>query len=484
MKKHLTPHRPAIAALFAAVACLNAPVFAQDLAPSAQPPVVNVTPPPVALTPPPTTAPPASATPPVIAPLPAAPPQARTAAPAPVATRTVRTAPRAAPPVRQVTRAPVQTAAPAPQPAPAPVAEPAPPPPLAAAPAPAPAPEAVPVQTASDTTRTTSPKLWPFLLAGGLIILGGLFFFMRRRRRDDVYEEAYYEEPAAYEEPVTAAPEPSFHREPVAEAPIEAAAPVVAVESAAAEIVSVGEFDSADVEAMAADSNAPAGRPWLELLMRPIRAGTSKDDAIVQFELTVGNTGSVPAEHVRISTWMVAAGAGTDMERSLIRAPADATVSEVDIAAGEGAMLEAEVALPRAGYEEEGILPVVVADARYRLPDGREGRTMASFAVGLTPAEGEDLASLPGGPCLRPAGKCRGAPARRAGTGLTRGRSGPSLPAAKGRAAPVRSRPFSCLSFGRQRGHVDDEAVFHVALQHPLIGRRRSPASGSSRCPR
>jgi LPXTG-motif cell wall-anchored protein len=392
MKNHLTPHRPAIAALFAAVACLNAPVFAQDLAPSAQPPVVNVTPPPVALTPPPTTAPPVSATPPAIAPLPAAPsPRVRTTAPAPVATRTVRTAPRANPaPARQVTRAPIQTVAPAPQPAPAPVAEPVPPPVAAA-----PAPEAVPMQTTSDTTRTTSPMLWPFILAGALIVLGGLFFFMRRRRRDDVYEEAYYEEPVAYEEPVTAAPEPSFQRAPVAEAPIEAAAPVVAVESAAAEIVSVGESDSADVEAMAADSKAPEGRPWLELLMRPIRAGTSKDDAIVQFELTVGNTGSVPAEHVRISTWMVAAGTGTDMERSLIRAPADATVSEVDIPAGEGALLEAEVALPRAGYEEEGILPVVVADARYRLPDGREGRTMASFAVGLAPAEGEDLAPFP-----------------------------------------------------------------------------------------
>ena len=66
------------------------------------------------------------------------------------------------------------------------------------------------------------------------------------------------------------------------------------------------------------------GRPWLEFLMRPVRAGTSQDDAIVQFELTVGNTGDVAARDVRISTWMVAAGEGTDMERSLIEPPADA----------------------------------------------------------------------------------------------------------------------------------------------------------------
>ena len=36
------------------------------------------------------------------------------------------------------------------------------------------------------------------------------------------------------------------------------------------------------------------------------------------------------------------------------------------------------------------MLPVVVADARYTLPDGSEGRTQASFAVGL-PGEGDDL---------------------------------------------------------------------------------------------
>ena len=34
--------------------------------------------------------------------------------------------------------------------------------------------------------------------------------------------------------------------------------------------------------------------------------------------------------------------------------------------------------------------PVVVADARYRLPDGGEGRTSASFAVGVP--DGEELA--------------------------------------------------------------------------------------------
>ena len=41
------------------------------------------------------------------------------------------------------------------------------------------------------------------------------------------------------------------------------------------------------------------------------------------------------------------------------------------------------------------MLPVVVADARYTLPDGSEGRTHAAFAVGLPEARPDDLAPFP-----------------------------------------------------------------------------------------
>ena len=39
------------------------------------------------------------------------------------------------------------------------------------------------------------------------------------------------------------------------------------------------------------------------------------------------------------------------------------------------------------GRGEEPVLPVVFADARYTLPDGSEGRTSASFEIGL-PGDG------------------------------------------------------------------------------------------------
>jgi hypothetical protein len=384
MKNTRKLHRIAIAALSASLVLPIAPVFGQDAPAAAPPPVVTISPPPPVITAPPPPA--ATAPPPRIDIVPQVP--ITRAAPPPAATTrtTVRTI-RAAP-VRTRAAAPVRRTAPAPAPAPiaAPVAAaPAPvaAPPVAALPAPAPVePVAQPVETAAPAARSMLP--W---LIGGALLLGVLAFFFLRRRRDA--DEEVYEE-SVYEEPIAAAPDPDFARpEPVAPAYVApvAAAAVAAGEPVTADEVVVDDADQADVDALAADSAPVAGRPWLEFLLRPVRAGTSQDDTIVQFELTVGNTGTVAAKDVRISTWMFAAGEGTDMERMLIDPPADATVSEVDIAAGDGTRVDGEISLPKTGHAET-VLPVVVADARYRLPDGREGRTSASFAIGLPEGDG------------------------------------------------------------------------------------------------
>jgi hypothetical protein len=162
---------------------------------------------------------------------------------------------------------------------------------------------------------------------------------------------------------------------------------------AAVDHIEVTEPAAADVAALAASAAPSEGRPWLEMLMRPIRAGTTAEDARVEFELTVGNTGSEPARDVRISTFMFPAGtSASEMERMLIDAPDEATVRQDDIAPGEGAKVEAALTLPKSAVPES-VLPVVVADARYTLPDGSEGRTRAAFEVGL--GGGEQLAPFP-----------------------------------------------------------------------------------------
>jgi hypothetical protein len=150
--------------------------------------------------------------------------------------------------------------------------------------------------------------------------------------------------------------------------------------------LSVHEADRADMEALNASSSPEGHRPWLEFLMRPVRAGTTDDETLVEFELTVGNTGTVAAEDVRISTWLLA-GSGSEMESALIEPPADAATSETRIAPGDGAKVDASIALPRARLQGD-VLPVVVADARYSLPGGGEGRTSARFAVGLPSGDG------------------------------------------------------------------------------------------------
>ena len=378
MKQHLTPHRRAAAWLLAAAALPFTPLAAQDV------PTVNA-PPPVITAAPPAPAPTAA---PVMAPQSAVRgPTVEHVAPAGTAAATPRAAPAPRAPVRTARAAPVRQAAPAPvRAAPAPA-------PAAAAPAPAvtagAAPEVVPPAAAPVATAPAAPaaqpaeparsgiQTWQWALAAAaiaIVAIAAALLIARRRRRA---EEAYYEE-AVYEEPAYA--------EPVPVAPVAAAEPAF-VPAAAADEVSVTESDRADVDALAASSEPAPNRPWLEFLMRPVRAGTSEDEARVEFELTVGNTGSVPARDVRVSTWMVAAGEGTDMERSLIEPPADAALTELNIAPGDGARVEGAISLPTESLHGQ-VLPVVVADARYRLPDGSEGRTHASFAVGLPSGDG------------------------------------------------------------------------------------------------
>ena len=373
MKQNLTPHRRAAALLLAAAALPLTPLAAQDVPTVNAPPPVSAapTPPPAAEpapTPAPAMAPPAAVRGPIVehvAPSPTA-RAVTSAAPAPRAS--VRTA-RAAAPARQAASAPVH-AAPAPAPTPTTVVAgaspevvpiPAPTTPVAVEPAPI---DALPAEAAE-----TGIQPWQWALAAAALAIAALaamYLVSRRRRRD---EEAYFDD-VVYEEPAYAAPEPAI-------------VPAAAV----AEEVSLAESDRADVDALAASSEPAPNRPWLEFLMRPVRAGTSEDETRVEFELTVGNTGSVPARDVQISTWMVASGEGTDMERSLIDPPADASHSELSIDPGDGARVDGAISLPRNSLSGP-VLPVVVADARYRLPDGSEGRTHASFAVGLPSGDG------------------------------------------------------------------------------------------------
>jgi len=397
MKNHPAPNRRAFAALIPATLLLAVPAFAQDVPAATAPPPAQVAPPIVV----PTVSEPAASAPTEVTP-PTTAPAETTAAKAPVraTTRTTRAVTRTTHVTRATAPAPAAIA-PAPV-APAPVAvtpaEPVPAP-VTAAPVEAVAPPPAAPAATTETT-TTQAGIWPWAVGGLLALLAVIGLFVMRRRRADV-DEGLYEEPyvepkfqrAPIVAPAPVAAEPAFARAPVPEflrtAPLAAASDMPA--PTASEDAALAEPEAAEVAELTAGDAPVANRPWLEFALRPVRAGVSADEALVEFELTVGNSGSVKAKDVRISTFLFASepGSEAEMERMLIERGEDHEdgVHPVTIEPGEGTRIDATLALPKAHLLETtngSILPVVIADARYTLADGREGRTSASFTIGVS----------------------------------------------------------------------------------------------------
>ena len=265
----------------------------------------------------------------------------------------------------------------------------------------------------APTTDGGGGTTWLILAAlGGVAALIAGAMLLRRRREDepDLEEEvavAAPVEPVAVPVAERGKPDPLIARldvNPVAAAPAfiaprrepeiaERAAPVAKVKSdeakPALENAELVDADPADIAAMVGGARPAGRRPQLELAMRPIRAGMSRRGATVGFELTVANAGGAPADNVRIGAFMLGEHAAqqSEIERMLINPPADSSVDARSIAPGDGTTLEAMVTMPRDAVDaiagdDAGFTPVLVADARYRLPDGREGRTAAAFRIG------------------------------------------------------------------------------------------------------
>jgi hypothetical protein len=204
-------------------------------------------------------------------------------------------------------------------------------------------------------SRARQPQLdqrvatWPWFALGALLLAAAAILLLSRRRRSTVVQDIYDEPAPGVSEQIAASP---------------AVVPVIESE--------------------------PTGVPAIALAMRPIRAGVEEEGARVEFELTVDNRGTAEARDVRVATWMLAAGA-SEAERALVE-PEDsaADTPPLDIPAGEARTVAAQVAMPRSEIPGDAVLPVVVADASYRLPDGSQAHVSARFAVGVP--DGEELA--------------------------------------------------------------------------------------------
>jgi hypothetical protein len=113
-------------------------------------------------------------------------------------------------------------------------------------------------------------------------------------------------------------------------------------------------------------------------------------NAVVEFELTVGNAGTVVAEDVRIAAWLISANPNQDAEiaRFLESTPPEAIMAPITVEPGDGKRIDAAIALPRAGVNvvtarnRPFFVPLVIIDARYALPGGGEGRSSAVMVIG------------------------------------------------------------------------------------------------------
>ena len=290
----------------------------------------------------------------VAQPQPSQPPVANVAPPSPVAVAPgqVRPAPNrpAAEPRRQA-QAPAQAPQPAPGAIPAPAANGP-----AAAVAPVQTPVAGPAQPAAEAPApapsTASAIPWLYVLpAAGLLLILGFAFLRSRRRREEIAEAVAVAAPRA-------APAPAQGPKP-----------------------------------------QPVPRPWLELELKAERAQSTLTEAVVDFELSIINSGKAPARNLRIDVKMFNTSQEQDQEIGAFfrSAGRESTKCQLPgIAPDTTGVIRGSVAMPRDDMkalllkDRYLFVPVIAVNALYDYGDGQTGQTSKSYVVGReleTPSE-------------------------------------------------------------------------------------------------
>jgi len=113
-------------------------------------------------------------------------------------------------------------------------------------------------------------------------------------------------------------------------------------------------------------------RPWIRMMLQPVAAESRGEEQTVDYELIIENEGHVPARNVRVSSFLAHGDAASSIP---------AQTRHVDIGPGASVPLPGRITVP------EGVDPKIVADARYPLPDGGQGRLAALFGIDLSSPE-------------------------------------------------------------------------------------------------
>lgn len=133
--------------------------------------------------------------------------------------------------------------------------------------------------------------------------------------------------------------------------------------------------------ANAAPGIAHAGRPWVDVSVRVTRTGMIEEGLEVEFILGLENNGSMPAEDVWISSFIVPPDAFEEQQLQGAGARSGQARLPVPIEPGETKRVASSAVLARDSFREL-ISPVLVISAEYALPGGTNAVTTAAFEVG------------------------------------------------------------------------------------------------------
>ncbi|WP_205479246.1 hypothetical protein [Sphingomonas arenae] len=306
----------------------------------------------------------------------------------PPATQPAGTAEATPPAAPGPTQAPAETAAPAPSlsldlPPPTPAQEFSPPitspndlgPPSTDAP------------LQESTTASSAPRLWPWLLLAALAGIAGLLWFRRGSSRSEGgrYGELAFAGSAPAPEPAPApTPPPAPPLRPAADIPppLRPAAETPPPPPAPVGIVSTRL------------------RPWIDLEFAPLRAVLTDTEVVIDFEIVVRNSGSMPARQVIVEAVIINAGEEQEEALNAFFARPEIPGDGIDAVPPLGTLpLQSQVRLQRAAMREYAVegrrlfVPIVSFNAAYRWSSGA-GRTSAAFLVGVGQPGADKLGPL------------------------------------------------------------------------------------------
>lgn len=136
----------------------------------------------------------------------------------------------------------------------------------------------------------------------------------------------------------------------------------------------------------------PSPRPWIEVELKAQRASFTETEWIVQFELSVANTGAASARNLKIDVMLFNAGKEQDKEiGAFFRTAGQQSTKLVlpGLDSGRTGIIDGEVAMPLAEVRAMKLnnqtlfIPVVAVNALYEWgAEGHNGQTAKSYIVG------------------------------------------------------------------------------------------------------